>query len=97
MLGAAEDGGYYLVGLKAPHARLFGDIAWSTEQVAPQTRARAAELGLELVELAPWYDVDDRAALRRLLDGREDGGLVPYAAPATSACAARLGLRERLG
>ncbi len=96
VLGAAEDGGYYLIGLKAPHARLFGDISWSTAAVAAQTRARVAELGLELVELAPWYDVDDAAALRRLLEGRAEAGLTPYAAPATAACAARIGLRERL-
>ncbi len=96
VLGAAEDGGYYVIGLKAPHARLFGDIAWSTGEVAAQTRARAAELRLELVELAPWYDVDDRAALLRLLEARSDLGLMPYAAPATTACAARFGLRERL-
>ena len=96
VLGAAEDGGYYLIGLKAPHARLFGDIAWSTGEVAAQTRARAAELRLEVVELAPWYDVDDRAALRRVLEGRGGDGLTPYAAPVTVACAERLGLRQRL-
>ena len=96
VFGPAEDGGYYLLGLKAEHARLFGDIDWSTERVADQTRARAAELGLDLVELAPWYDVDDRAALRRLLEGRTARGLAPYPAPATGALVARLGLAERL-
>ncbi len=96
VFGPAEDGGYYLLGLKAAHARLFGDIDWSTERVADQTRARAAEIGLELVELPPWYDVDDAAALRRLLEGRTAAGLAPYPAPATSALVARLGLAERL-
>ncbi len=92
VLGAAEDGGYYVLGMRRSHARLFADIAWSTDQVAAQTRSRAAELGLELVELPAWYDVDDRAALRRLLAGepaRADG-LMPYAAPATAACAREL-------
>ena len=96
VFGPAEDGGYYLLGLKAAHARLFGDIDWSTERVADQTRARADEIGLELVELPPWYDVDDAAALRRLLEGRALGGLTPYPAPMTSALVARLGLAERL-
>ncbi len=95
VLGPAEDGGYYVLGMQAPHARLFSDIAWSSERVAEQTRARAAELGLPLVELPPWYDVDDRAALARLL--RElaappAGTLTPYAAPATAACVRALGL-----
>ena len=35
-----------------------------------QPGVRAAELGLEVVELPSWYDVDDRAALDRLADER---------------------------
>ena len=68
VLGASTDGGYYLLGLKARHRRLFDDVAWSTERVAGQTRERIAELGLERVDLPEWYDVDDRASLRTLLD-----------------------------
>jgi uncharacterized protein len=68
VLGPADDGGYYLLGMKAAHAHLFADIAWSTDSVAETTRTRAAQLGLELVELPTWYDVDDQAALTRLLD-----------------------------
>ncbi len=66
VLGPSEDGGYYLIGVKAAHKRLFEDITWSTEHVTPQTLARAAELGLETVVLPTWYDVDDRATLRLL-------------------------------
>lgn len=66
VLGPSTDGGYYVLGVKTPHARLFQDIDWSTEKVADQTRARAREIGLDLVELPAWYDVDDRAALRTL-------------------------------
>ena len=66
VLGASEDGGYYLIGLKAPYRRLFEDIDWSTERVAAQTRERAAEIGLEVVELPVWYDVDDAATLGSL-------------------------------
>ncbi len=94
VLGPAEDGGYYLLGMSAPHAQLYGGIAWSTERVAAQTRAAAASLGVPAAELPPWYDVDDRAALGRLLADL-DGG-VGYAAPATAACVQRLGLRARL-
>jgi uncharacterized protein len=74
VLGPATDGGYYLIGLKHPHRRLFHDIAWSTDRVYRQTAERAASIGLELVTLAPWYDVDDAASLswlcRELLEGR---------------------------
>ena len=37
VLGPAEDGGYYLIGLKQAHARLFEEIAWSTPLVFAQT------------------------------------------------------------
>jgi uncharacterized protein len=66
VLGPSSDGGYYLLGLKTAHRRLFEDIAWSTERVAAQTRQRAEEIGLELHVLPEWYDVDDVASLRRL-------------------------------
>ncbi|MGE5268963.1 MAG: TIGR04282 family arsenosugar biosynthesis glycosyltransferase [Thiohalocapsa sp.] len=67
VLGPSDDGGYYLIGVKAPHRRLFEDIAWSTEVVFRQTTERAAELGLAVTTLPLWYDVDDVASLRRLL------------------------------
>jgi hypothetical protein len=107
VLGPAEDGGYYLLGMKTPHAHLFADIAWSTAHVAAATRDRAAALGLETVLLPAWYDVDDGAALARLLAETADGGpsravdgsadapgatLRPYAAPATRAWLERAGL-----
>src|SRR5262245_17303347 len=41
VLGPATDGGYYFIGLRAPHAELFTAIDWSTDRVAAQTRARA--------------------------------------------------------
>ncbi len=72
VLGACEDGGYYLLGMRLPLARLFADIAWSTSSVAATTRTRIAELDLDLVEMPPWYDIDDAAALERLV-GDTDG------------------------
>jgi rSAM/selenodomain-associated transferase 1 len=67
VLGPCTDGGYYLLGMKRRHRRLFTDIAWSTGQVLEQTRARAAELELETVILPTWYDVDDAATLHVLM------------------------------
>ncbi len=100
VLGPAADGGYYLLGVKAPHGRLFENIAWSTSEVAGQTRERARALGLGVVELDPWYDVDDAPALHRLCRdltlGQPVAGLTPYPAPATAGCLARLQIRELL-
>ncbi len=66
VLGPSTDGGYYLLGLKTAHRRLFEDIAWSTESVAGQTLERAREIKLDVHVLPPWYDVDDGDGLRRL-------------------------------
>lgn len=65
-IGPCADGGYYLLGLKTPHHRLFEDIAWSTNVVAEQTCRRAAEIGLPVTVLPKWYDVDDGASLQML-------------------------------
>ena len=66
VLGPAEDGGYYLIGLRAPQPALFEGIAWSTETVLAQTLARADSLGLTVHLTPPWYDLDTPADLRRL-------------------------------
>jgi rSAM/selenodomain-associated transferase 1 len=66
ILGPAEDGGYYLIGLKQTHRRLFEDVAWSTPRVLAQTEERAREIGLAATRLPVWYDVDDMGSLRRL-------------------------------
>lgn len=66
VLGGADDGGYYLIGVKRPHHRLFEQIDWSTERVFAQTLERAQEIGLPAELLPTWYDVDDAATLERL-------------------------------
>jgi rSAM/selenodomain-associated transferase 1 len=66
VLGPSDDGGYYLIGVKKPHRRLFEQIDWSTERVLNQTIQRATEIGLEHKLLPTGYDVDDDASLRRL-------------------------------
>ena len=68
VIGPADDGGYYLIGLKRAHSRLFADVEWSTDRVCSQTVGRAAEIGLAVELLPAWYDVDDAETLRRLCD-----------------------------
>jgi hypothetical protein len=90
----SDDGGYYLIGLKAPHAVLFRDIAWSTDEVSTQTLARAAALGLEVVALPLWFDVDDAASLARLMEdlaGPIGHGPTHYPAHATRRWAEEFG------
>jgi rSAM/selenodomain-associated transferase 1 len=84
VLGPVDDGGYYLIGLKSVHRRVFEDIDWSTERVFNQTVERAKEIGLAVELLPTWYDVDDRTTLHRLCDellgGKASAG---YHAPET--------------
>ena len=73
VVGPSEDGGYYLIGMKRAESRVFERIRWSTEHVYAETTDRVRELGMKLVELPKWYDVDDAATLavlqRELLKG----------------------------
>jgi rSAM/selenodomain-associated transferase 1 len=62
----AEDGGYVLIGARAPHVELFRDIAWGTATVLANTRAQISTLGLTCVELPPLWDVDTEPDLARL-------------------------------
>ena len=65
-LGATEDGGYYAVGMRAPAPGLFDAVEWSTPRAYAQTARNAARMGLRLLELPVWYDVDTPADLARL-------------------------------
>ena len=64
--------------MRRPHAGLFADIAWSTDTVAAQTRDRAVALGLDLVELPLWYDIDDAASLDRLVRETSESNTAPW-------------------
>ncbi len=66
VVGPTEDGGYYLIGLRAPQPELFVEMPWSTRDVLPETTNRARSRGLRLAQLPPWYDVDTPDDLDRL-------------------------------
>ena len=90
VLSPAFDGGYTLIGLSRPHARLFEDIPWSTSDGLSTDARSRAEIGLPVVNVPGWYDVDDAASFRMLEDefaGRRPGFAPPHLvgadAPAT--------------
>jgi hypothetical protein len=100
VLGPSDDGGYYLIGLKKTHRRLFEEIDWSTERVLEQTIAAAREIDLPVHLLPTWYDVDDRATLVRLcqeLFGSNGSTTNSSAAPATHNFLSELLAREGRG
>ena len=70
VLGPAEDGGYYLMGLtgttSADVPDLFSNIRWSTTETLADTVKAANAAGLAVSYVDAWYDVDDEAGLTRL-------------------------------
>jgi rSAM/selenodomain-associated transferase 1 len=77
VLGPSDDGGYYLIGLKKMHRRLFEEIDWSTEQVLEQTLRRAEEINVPVHFLPAGFDVDDRATLHRLCEELHESDVAP--------------------
>ena len=61
-----DDGGYALLALPEFIPNLLRDIPWSTPEVARETRRRAKESSIGLIDHGPWYDVDTPADLDRL-------------------------------
>jgi rSAM/selenodomain-associated transferase 1 len=67
VIGPSLDGGYYALGLRHAHTRLFEDITWNTDRVYGETVERSKEINLPAITLPAWYDVDDQLLLNRLL------------------------------
>jgi rSAM/selenodomain-associated transferase 1 len=80
VLGPAEDGGYYLIGLKRPCLALFDDIPWSSPAVLSETLRRASAERLEVATLPSWFDVDTPNDLARLRNdlATNGSGLAPH-------------------
>jgi rSAM/selenodomain-associated transferase 1 len=66
VVGPADDGGYYLVGMRKLHRRIFEDIPWGAAGVLDATIERAREAELNLVLLPEWRDVDTPEDFERL-------------------------------
>lgn len=59
VVGPAEDGGYYLLGLKKPCPQLFSNMEWSHPQVLAETLTRLQQLRMTTTLLPTLRDVDD--------------------------------------
>jgi rSAM/selenodomain-associated transferase 1 len=66
VLVPVADGGYVLIGLRAPCPGLFTDMAWSTPVVAAETLRRMASLGLRVWQGPQLHDIDEPADLAHL-------------------------------
>jgi rSAM/selenodomain-associated transferase 1 len=102
VLGPAEDGGYWLLGVRADRPEIFRGIAWGTRSVLRRTVARARARGARVHLVDESWDVDrpsDLDRLRRALGGRASRR-APHSAAALrllSRCGWRAGGRPSAG
>jgi rSAM/selenodomain-associated transferase 1 len=66
VLGPAEDGGYWAIGVQEPRPPLFADIPWSTPAVFDTTIARAREHGWSIGEMPCTFDLDEWDDIQRI-------------------------------
>ena len=58
VIGPADDGGYWLLGLREARPDLFTDMAWSTDAVFPETMRRLEAHGIAPHLLPELTDID---------------------------------------
>ncbi|MGQ0635351.1 MAG: TIGR04282 family arsenosugar biosynthesis glycosyltransferase [Planctomycetaceae bacterium] len=92
VLGPATDGGFYLVGQRAPGKAIFEAIEWSSPRTLGQTVDGIKRAGARLALLPPWYDVDTPEAVH-MLRGHVEALRLAGGARDLPATAAALGLR----
>lgn len=63
IIGPAEDGGYYLLGIKYLYSALFENIQWSTPDVLNETKIKCVELKLDYYMLPLLNDIDEEKDL----------------------------------
>ncbi len=65
VIGPAEDGGYYLIGMRTPRPELLVNMPWSTEQVLPETLSRLKRGNMQHFLLETLSDCDRPEDLMR--------------------------------
>lgn len=77
VVGPAEDGGYYLIGCRAPafDAAIFHGIEWGSDQVLLQTLANIRDWKSTVALLPRRYDIDTVEDLRRYAEEEANGAL----------------------
>ena len=73
VLGPAEDGGYWLIGLRERQPALFSNMPWSSTDVFGETIARAKALKLKTFLLRTLSDVDTREDWEKFISAEAQG------------------------
>jgi rSAM/selenodomain-associated transferase 1 len=82
VVGPTHDGGYYLVGAKASHPKLFAGDGMGTSSALERLLSRARALELSVGFADPFYDIDVAGDLTRFA---AELRLAPARAPRTAA------------
>ena len=89
VLGPADDGGFYLLGLDRCEPGLLSGLPWSRSDTLLRTEARLRATGRTVAHAPAWFDVDEQDDLL-LLSALIARGAVE--APATARALASMGL-----
>lgn len=65
VVGPANDGGYWLIGMNSAHPEVFEGINWSTESVLSETIDAAERAGCRLAKVRALSDIDTVPDLMR--------------------------------
>lgn len=79
VIGPAEDGGYYLIGLRdrALCPKLFGNIEWGTGTVFDDTVGLLEKNNASYAVFPEWQDIDTAGDLRSFYSRIKTGGISP--------------------
>ena len=68
VIGPADDGGYYLLGMNTYIPQIFKNINWSTATVLQETKEKLKKLEYEFRQLEALNDVDTEEDLNNMAD-----------------------------
>jgi uncharacterized protein len=66
VIGAADDGGFYLFGTNTRYPQVFHNVEYSSADTYRQTLKQLCALPAEISLIPRWYDVDEPEDVRRL-------------------------------
>jgi uncharacterized protein len=87
VIGPADDGGFYLLGLPRFPPGLLAGVPWSSELTCGEVLRRLCDHGMNTAMLPRWFDVDRKEDLPRLADVLASS---PDRAPRTAAALAAM-------
>lgn len=76
VVGPADDGGFYLLGVRSCPPGLLEGLPWGGAETFARTVERLASRGMRVEVLEPWFDVDRPEDLDRLREALRRGEIV---------------------